>query len=674
MGSPNTPSQAKRPRIGKQSFKSMWTQMYPPKPTFKEENVPDLSDRVYIVTGASSGVGKETARILYSKNAKVYIAARSEARVSGAIAGIQEAHPKSFGSLVYLPLDLADLASVRAAALRYLALESKLHALFNNAAVQALGDADGSKSKTVQGHEVHLGVNVLGPYLFTRLLTPLLVSTARLLPPGTVRVVWVSSMGTEAVGEMSRGLSPDYVHYWPLLSPLERYGTSKAGNWLHGVEFARRHAQDGIMSVPINPGHLASDLYRDGGTIFKTVLKTVALFPPVNGAYVELYAAFSPELTMKHSGDWGPTDMTLVEISQTAVVQSKAFPRKSGLPLSVAHDRPLPPLPTPYHVRVRVLAVGLNPTDYKMVTHFYMEGNTAGCDFCGIVQDAGSQSLCAVGTRVTGADFPYRPANPYNGAFAEYAVADSRHLLVIPEHMASVQAAAIGAIGWGTAALAISDPEALNLPGLPSKPAQKPIPVLVYGGATATGIIAIQMLKLSGYNPIAVCSEKSAPFVMKLGCIGTASYTSPTCAQEIKKLAGGVPIKHALDCITDAESAAICFGSLSRVGGRYACLEAIPEAWITRRAVTVKVVMGFEGQNYDVDLGHPIYSRKANPALHAVASRWAHELQPFVSSEKLLTQPIREIEGGFEGVITALEMLQSGEVKGEKLVVNISPS
>ncbi|RYP47177.1 hypothetical protein DL768_006727 [Monosporascus sp. mg162] len=302
--SANTPSQAKRPEIGKQSFSSKWTQMYPPKPTYTEENVPDLSDKVCIVTGASSGVGQETARILYSKNAKVYIAARSKARASEAIAAIREAWPKSTGSLIYLPLDLADLTAVRAAAEQFLSLETKLHALFNNAAIQALSDADGSKTKTAQGHEVHLGVNVLGPYLFTRLLTPVLASTARPLPPGTVRVVWVSSMGTETIGEKSRGLSADYVHYWPLMSPLERYGLSKAGNWLHGVEFARRHADDGIMSVPVNPGHLASNLYREGGTVFKAVLKALALFPPVYGAYVELYAAFSTELSMKNSGDW----------------------------------------------------------------------------------------------------------------------------------------------------------------------------------------------------------------------------------------------------------------------------------------------------------------------------------------------------------------------------------
>lgn len=175
----------------------------------------------------------------------------------------------------------------------------------------------------------------------------------------------------------------------------------------------------------------------------------------------------------------------------------------------------------------------------------------------------------------------------------------------------------------------------------------------------------------AGYAPIAVCSSKSAPLAIRLGAVGTASYTSPSCAQEVKQLAGSTPIKHALDCITDAESAAVCFAVLARVGARYACLEAIPEAWITRRSVALKVVMGFEGQDRDVDLGHPVYSRKANKALHAAVSRWAHELQVPLDTKDLATQPIREVKGGFEGVIQALEMLQSGEVKGEKLVVSI---
>lgn len=321
-----------------------------------------------------------------------------------------------------------------------------------------------------------------------------------------------------------------------------------------------------------------------------------------------------------------------------------------------------------------------------------MESNPVGCDFCGIVESTGSSSIVPVGTRVIGADFPYRPNNPFNGAFAQYAVCDSRQTLRVPEEWSDTRAAALGAIGWGTACLAISDPEALNLQGRPSKPVDKPIPVLVYGGATATGIVAIQMLKQSvvymqllsdrynfltwpnrsGYVPIAVCSSKSAPQVMAYGAIGTASYTSATCLETIKSLAGGTPIKHALDCITDPESVTVCFNTLARVGGRYASLEDFPESWRTRRSVKVKVVMGFESRGVDVDLGHPVYTRKANLGLHALACGWTTEMQSLLDKGLITTQAIREVDGQFEAIVKALELLQSGEVKGEKLVVRIS--
>ena len=231
------------------------------------------------------------------------MAARSEEKAKSAIADIQKTHPSSKGQLVYLHLDLADLSTIKASVERFTSLETKLHVLFNNAGVQALKNTDGS-IKTAQGHELHLGVNVLGVFLFTKLLTPTLIATARTEPTNTVRVVWVSSLGTEIVGEKDKGISFDYVKYWPAISPLERYGISKAGNWLHGVEYAKRVKEDGVVSISCNPGHLRSDLYRDGGTVFKAILNVVALYPPIFGAYTELYSGLSPDITMEKTGEW----------------------------------------------------------------------------------------------------------------------------------------------------------------------------------------------------------------------------------------------------------------------------------------------------------------------------------------------------------------------------------
>ncbi|CAN8095157.1 unnamed protein product [Discula destructiva] len=286
-----------------QGLASAVTQMYPPKLTFTEKDVGDLYGKVYIVTGGNSGVGKVLVSLLFAKNAKVYMGARSEAKARSAIAEIKKAHPESKGTLIFLDLDLADLEKVKQSAEKFLSLEGKLHVLFNNAAVMALNDKDGS-AKTVQGHERHLGVNVLAHFLFTKLLSPLMVSTAKIEPPNTVRVIWVSSMGLETMGETSKGLSMDYVDYWPAMSPLERYGLSKAGKWLYGVEMARRFRADGLISMPVNPGHLSSELNREGSLMFKTAMDIVANYPCINGACVHLWAAFSTEVTLEKSGQW----------------------------------------------------------------------------------------------------------------------------------------------------------------------------------------------------------------------------------------------------------------------------------------------------------------------------------------------------------------------------------
>jgi retinol dehydrogenase-12 len=258
--------------------------------------------QVYIVTGSNTGVGKELAQILYSKNAKVFIAVRSEEKANKAIKEIKENAAESSGSLVFLFLDLSDLTTIKATAESFLGLENKLHVLFNNAGVMMLDK--GLSSKTAQGYEIHLGVNNIGTFLFTKFLTPILVRTARAEPPNTVRVVWVASSGTEFLAHKGVGVSLENLDYHIEKDPMERYAISKAGNWAHGVEFAKRYKAAGVVSILLNPGNLSSDLYREHGLIVKTISKLI-LYPSVNGAYTELFAGLSPDITIKESGSWG---------------------------------------------------------------------------------------------------------------------------------------------------------------------------------------------------------------------------------------------------------------------------------------------------------------------------------------------------------------------------------
>lgn len=277
------------------------SQLYPPKPTFTETDLPDLAGKVYVVTGANTGVGKELAQILYSKNARVYVAARSEDKANSAMQAIKTAVPESQGHLDFMSLDLADLSKIPASAEYFFSKETKLHGLFNNAGV--MNPASGSK--TAQDYELQLGVNNVGTFMLTKLLTPALVATTKSEGPGSARVIWVASSAAEAPLVPTGGVNMDTIDKRSSALNWTCYALSKSGNVLHAIEYAKRYREQGIISIPLNPGNLNSELWRTQGAIAIRFLRTLFLHPPIYGAYTELFAGFSPEITLEKSGQWG---------------------------------------------------------------------------------------------------------------------------------------------------------------------------------------------------------------------------------------------------------------------------------------------------------------------------------------------------------------------------------
>lgn len=206
--------------------------------------------QVFLVTGANTGIGKEVARVLYAKNGTVWIGARSQEKAEAAMAEIRRACPDSptttTGRLEFLRLDLGDLEAVRRAADDFRARNDgrKLHVLFNNAGVMFPPKG----SKTAQGYELQLGTNCLGPFLLTKLLTPMLAETAKTAPKDQVRVVWLSSSAAEHAIPRG-GIDLDNLDYHKDVLYILKYGASKAGNYYYATEYARRHREDGIVSV-----------------------------------------------------------------------------------------------------------------------------------------------------------------------------------------------------------------------------------------------------------------------------------------------------------------------------------------------------------------------------------------------------------------------------------------
>jgi NAD(P)-dependent dehydrogenase (short-subunit alcohol dehydrogenase family) len=159
-------------------------------------------------------------------------------------------------------------------------------------------------SRTAQGYELQLGTNNIGTFMFTYLLTPTLIATAESAPPSSVRVIWVSSSAAEGLSP-KHGIDMKNLDYHEEKSAMAKYGVSKAGNYLQGTEFAKRYRGDGIVSVPLNPGNLDSELYRTQGRLVSRVLRWLVLYPPRFGALTELFAGLAPEVAIERSGEWG---------------------------------------------------------------------------------------------------------------------------------------------------------------------------------------------------------------------------------------------------------------------------------------------------------------------------------------------------------------------------------
>jgi dehydrogenase/reductase SDR family protein 13 len=233
----------------------------------------DLSGKNVLVTGANTGIGRVTALELARRGAKVVLACRSEEKTRPVLAEIAAAG----GKAEFLALDLADLASVRAAATAYVEREEPLAILVNNAGVA------GPRGLTKDGFELTFGTNHVGPYLFTRLVLPALERAPE------ARVVNVSSQGHYR----APGIDWDAVRQ-PTKSrtAFDEYCVSKLANVLFSNELARRVGSGKITTYSLHPGAVASDVWREVPWGVRHVIKLFMLSNE-DGAKTTLYCATS---------------------------------------------------------------------------------------------------------------------------------------------------------------------------------------------------------------------------------------------------------------------------------------------------------------------------------------------------------------------------------------------
>lgn len=248
---------------------------------FTDRDVPDQSGRTFLVTGANTGIGFETARVLARRGGRVLLGCRSEERAAGAIDRIRAESPEA--DVEFLPLDQADLASVRTAA-EQAAAEPRLDVLVNNAGIMGV-----PRTLTVDGFESQFAVNHLGTFALTGHLLPKLEET-----DGSRVVV------TASLAHRGGRIHWDDIDGAKLYGRQARYQQSKLANLLFMVELDRRlkARASGTIAVASHPGLAQTEIGRAFPLIQMAAPLVRAFFnTQAQGAWPTLMAATAPGLT-----------------------------------------------------------------------------------------------------------------------------------------------------------------------------------------------------------------------------------------------------------------------------------------------------------------------------------------------------------------------------------------
>lgn len=236
-----------------------------------------LAEKVALVTGANTGIGRATALELAKQRYHVFLACRSVEKGNEAVAHVREATKSDRAEL--LVLDLASLASVREAAATFLKRELPLPLLINNAGV------GGQRGQTADGFEIHFGTNHLGHFLLTELLLD------RIKDSPSARIVNVSSTLHRKATGIDFGLVERST---PSFTGLPEYAVSKLANVLFSAELARRLEGTGVTTYAVHPGGVASDVYRRIPWPFRKLV-TMGMLTNEEGARTTLHCALSAE-------------------------------------------------------------------------------------------------------------------------------------------------------------------------------------------------------------------------------------------------------------------------------------------------------------------------------------------------------------------------------------------
>ncbi len=251
------------------------------------DDIPDLSSRTAVVTGANGGLGLETAEALAGAGAHVVMAVRNQEKAAVAHERILARHPDA--SLELVALDLGDQASVKEAAASIASAHPVVDLLVNNAGLMAMPER-----RTADDYEMQFGVNHLGHWTFTALLLP------AVLRAEAARVVTVTSVARF----QGRRVDPENPHLRGKYRPWIAYGQAKLANYHFGLGLQQRFADAGTRAASLiaHPGLSNTDLQshtaaEGGSKIFGPLSEWAASATGMSaaaGSLMQLRAATDP--------------------------------------------------------------------------------------------------------------------------------------------------------------------------------------------------------------------------------------------------------------------------------------------------------------------------------------------------------------------------------------------
>ncbi|HKM65382.1 MAG TPA: oxidoreductase [Acidisphaera sp.] len=261
---------------------------------FTTADIPDLTGKRIVVTGATNGIGRIAATALAAKGASVILTGRDAKRLDQTVAAITRAHPTA--TVRTIVADQARLADVRALAGQIAADGQKLDVLLNNAGLVAAP----KRQVTADGFEMQFGVNYLSHYLLTALLVP------TLLRAPAPRVVTIAS-----VAHKRARVDFDDLQSARSYDRMRAYAASKLENLIFALELDRRAraAQSPLMSVAAHPGISMTNIFAGAGVpgLLIPAFKLAGGFIGQSaeaGALPGLFAATSP--AAQPGGYYGP--------------------------------------------------------------------------------------------------------------------------------------------------------------------------------------------------------------------------------------------------------------------------------------------------------------------------------------------------------------------------------